>query len=323
MTSPNLLPSNMEEACPPSSRPVNRGRRFFLGAAIMVVLLLATNAQARTARRLPDEKVFVGKDRFEKVYREGIRAGWAKLPLNERITRIGLALVGTPYLNYTLELDERIETPCANFKGMDCWTFFEIALAMARTMAVSEKPDPSVFLRFIEMDRYRGGRCDGTFTSRLHHLEDWIQDNQRRDLVLDITPRLPGAARTYRRMSYMGGPGYKNFRQLRANPALVSKFTRIEDQLSKRGIWYVPNRSVPSAERQLRNGDIICIVTNYKGAYTSHVGLAYRDKAGVLRFMHASRNEKKVIIDSRLSTYLNKYKTHAGIMVARPLDAPH
>jgi len=40
-----------------------------------------------------------------------------------------------------------------------------------------------------------------------------------------------------------------------------------------------------------------------------------------LHFMHASspRNYGKVVIDSRLSDYLARYKTHAGIMVARPV----
>jgi len=38
-------------------------------------------------------------------------------------------------------------------------------------------------------------------------------------------------------------------------------------------------------------------------------------------FMHASapRNYGKVVIDSRLSDYLNRYKSHAGIMVTRPM----
>jgi hypothetical protein len=37
--------------------------------------------------------------------------------------------------------------------------------------------------------------------------------------------------------------------------------------------------------------------------------------------MHASapRNFGKVLIDARLSDYLVRYKTHVGIMVARPL----
>jgi hypothetical protein len=37
--------------------------------------------------------------------------------------------------------------------------------------------------------------------------------------------------------------------------------------------------------------------------------------------MHASapRNHGKVLVDLRLSAYLNKYSSHSGIMVARPV----
>lgn len=269
---------------------------------------------------LPESKTFVGRDRYEALIQRGVRENWKSLPISERTARAGLALVGTPYVNFTLELDDRIESPSANFRGMDCWTFFEIALATARALKASDSPSSADFLRLIEIDRYRGGHCDGTFASRLHHLEDWLQDNQRRGLVKDVTPGLPGAQKLRRTMNYMGGSGSRHFRQLRANPSLVPKLAKVEAELSRRGIYYVPKRSVRAAERYLQNGDIISIVTTWPGSYTSHVGLAYRDKNSVLRFLHASRNERKVILDSRLSDYLNRYKLHAGIMVARPND---
>lgn len=286
-------------------------KRWIIG---MLALALAGVGQAA----LPDSVVFVGKSKYYDLVERGVRENWRALPLGDRTVKAGLALVGTPYKNFTLELHDRIEAPSANFAGMDCWTFFEIALATARVLKTSDKPGSEEFLRAIEIDRYRGGRCDGTFASRLHHLEDWLQDNERRGLVKDITPKLPGAKKLYREMNYMGGKGSKNFRQLRANPSLVPKLAKVEDMLSRRGIYYVPKSSVPAAEKYLQNGDIICIVTTWHGSYTSHVGLAYRDSKGTLRFLHASRNEREVIVDSRLSTYLNRYSLHAGIMVARP-----
>jgi hypothetical protein len=269
---------------------------------------------------LPERITFVGQDKYRKLIERGVRENWRALPVGERTARAGLALVGTPYKNFTLELDEFKEAPSANFNGMDCWTFFEIALATARVLKKSNNPSTTDFLRAIEIDRYRGGRCDGTFTSRLHHLEDWQQDNARRGLIEDITPRLPGAKKLRRTMNYMGGKGSRNFRQLRANPSLVPKMAAIEKQLSHAGIFYIPKSAVPAIEKYLRDGDIISIVTTWHGSYTSHVGLAHRDSKGVLRFLHASRNERKVILDSRLSTYLNRYKLHAGIMVARPRE---
>ncbi|MFZ4682611.1 MAG: N-acetylmuramoyl-L-alanine amidase-like domain-containing protein [Terrimicrobiaceae bacterium] len=269
---------------------------------------------------LPESVVFVGPGKFQALINRGLAENWRELPLGERTVKAGLALVGTPYTNYTLELDDRIETPCVNMKGMDCWTFFEIALGAARALRVSENPTPADMLRMIELDRYRGGRCNGKFVSRLHHLEDWLQDNQKRGLVKDVTPSLPGAKKIYRTMNYMGGKPSKYFRQLRADPSMIPEMARIEGDLSRRGIWYVPKSSVPAAEKYLKDGDIICIVTTWPGTYTSHVGLAYRDKKGVLRFMHASKNERAVVVDSRLSDYLNRYSLHAGIMVARPSD---
>jgi len=283
----------------------------------LLLVLLATVPLG--AASLPDSVVFVGENRYNALIRQGVREGWARLPIGEATAQAGLALRGIPYKNFTLELHDRIEQPSANFRGMDCWTFFEIALATARALKKSDRPSKDEFLRFIELDRYRGGKCDGTFASRLHHLEDWLYDNQRRGLVKDVTPKLPGARKIKRTMNYMGGKGSRNFRQLRANPSLIPKLASVERRLSKQGIWYVPKKSVPKAEKFIRNGDIVCIVTTWHGSYTSHVGLAYRDPKGVLRFLHASRNKREVILDSKLSTYLNRYKLHAGIMVARPI----
>ncbi len=70
-----------------------------------------------------------------------------------------------------------------------------------------------------------------------------------------------------------------------------------------------PNPRFPPRRKHLRNGDIVCIVTTWPRGYTSHVGIAYRDKNGVLRLMHASKNAGEVIVDSRLSTYLKRYRS--------------
>jgi hypothetical protein len=289
-------------------------------ALLCLALLLAAPASGVTAG-LPLEKTFIGQKKFQELMNRGYRAGWAKLPLGERVNKFALALQGTPYVNYTLELHDTIEAPSVNMNGMDCWTLFEIALCMGRLVALHPPPySPQEMLRLIEIDRYRGGRCTGRFDSRLHHLEDWIRDNERRGLVKDITPSLGGQT-LHRRMAYMGAKPHL-YRQLRADPSLVPELIRVENELSRRGITYVPKSQVPKIESQLRNGDIISIVTTWHGTYTSHVGVASRDKKGVLRFLHASKNHRKVVLDDRLSDYLNKFSKHAGIFVARPLDLP-
>jgi hypothetical protein len=268
---------------------------------------------------IPPEKAFVNPAKFERLVQRGMKEQWRKLPIGERTARAGLALVGTPYVNFTLELDDRHETPSVNMEGMDCWTFFEIALGTARAFSVSERPRPADLLRMIELERYRGGKCDGTFVSRLHHLEDWSQDNERRGLIEDITPRLRGARKLHREMAYMG-KNWRSFRQLRANPKLVPAMQKIEAEISRKGIYFIPKADVPAIEKYLQNGDVISIVTTWPGTFTSHVGLAFRDQKGVLRFLHASRNHRKVLVDERLSTYLNGNSKHMGVMVARPND---
>lgn len=291
--------------------------RLYVFLALLVLIPAAAPAAG-----LPLGETFIGQEKFQQLMNRGYRAGWAKLPLGERVNKFALALRGTPYVNYTLELHDTIEAPSVNMAGMDCWTLFEIALCMGRLVALHPPPyAPQEMLRLIEMDRYRHGRCNGRFDSRLHHLEDWIRDNERRGLVKDITPSL-GGKKLHRRMAYMGKKPHL-YRQLRADPSLVPAFIRIENELSRRGITYVPRSQVPRIESKLRNGDIICIVTNWHETYTSHVGLASRDSNGVLRFLHASKNHREVVLDDRLSDYLNKFSTHAGIYVARPLDLPN
>lgn len=263
------------------------------------------------------DRTFIGQQKFRALFQRGVRENWAALPIGQRTAKVGLALVGTPYTNFTLAIDNRIESPSVNMDGMDCWTFFEIALATARLLKVTQSATPQDMLRAIEIDRYRGGRCTGRFDSRLHHLEDWQYDNQKRGLVRDITPDLPGARRMQREMAYMA-KNWKQFRQLRADQSLIPRMAKIEDAISRRGIWYLPKSAVRAAESRIQDGDIISIVTTWPGTYTSHVGLAVRDSTGTLRFLHASRDKKKVILDSRLSDYLNQFSKHAGVMVARP-----
>ena len=80
--------------------------------------------------------------------------------------------------------------------------------------------------------------------------------------------------------------------------------------------------ALPPSSAKLQSGDIIGICSHDgRKIGTSHVGLAYRTPDGVLRFMHAShpRNSGKVIVDQRLSRYLNHFSSIAGILVARPL----
>ena len=288
----------------------------------VVLLLLGAGVCLTNARELPFTTVFKGRDRFQRLLEEAREQNWKALPIGDRTAAVGRALIGTRYKSYTLEIDDRIEAPSVNFNGMDCWTFFEIALGFARML--DEPPEdwtPETLLRKIELDRYRGGQCTGEYLSRLHYLEDWLYDNDRRGLVDDLTRQLGGvpAGHAAHEMTY----GWRHYRYLRNNRSLLEPLGRMEARVSARPLYQIPKSRVAAIERKLKAGDIIGIVSRDRpGLYsTSHVGLAYRTNDGVLHFMHASspNNYGKVVVDARLSSYLARYRSDSGILVARPL----
>ena len=84
--------------------------------------------------RLPLATVFKGRDQFDRLVARAREENWKARPIGERTATVGRALVGTRYKSYTLEIDNRVEAPSVNFTGMDCWTFYEIALAFARML---------------------------------------------------------------------------------------------------------------------------------------------------------------------------------------------
>ena len=273
--------------------------------------------------RLPWPVVFKGEAKFSKLCARARQENWSNLALPTRTVTVGKALCGTSYGNYTLEIDNKIESPSVNFDLLDCWTFYEASLAFARMI----KNPPHLWsreamLHYIELERYRNGVCDGTYVSRMHHLEEVFADNQRRGLGTIATPSLGGVP-IRRKVRYMQVPGSDN-RYLRNNPAMLSDFARIEASLSQLPITYIPKSRVASVESQLQDGDVIAVVSDWHSSYTSHVGLAVRDGKNC-RFMHATSSRSKgrcCVVDGRISEYLREKSSNYGITVFRPGEAP-
>ncbi|HSI86134.1 MAG: N-acetylmuramoyl-L-alanine amidase-like domain-containing protein [Candidatus Methylacidiphilales bacterium] len=280
-----------------------------------------TSAAKKRAATLPFSTVFIGVPRFQEVIAKAKAGRWADLPLGERIAKVGYELCGTPYVNYTLEIDDHIEAPSVNMNAMDCWTFFEITVGISRLIKDKDGQEitPQDLLREVERDRYRNGQCNGSYLSRLHYLEEWFSDNERRLLITNPTQKLGGVRiiRKAREMTVL----WKSYRYLRNNPELVAPMGELEAAISQIPTYHIPKENVAKIEKQIRSGDVIGITTKYDGSCCSHVGLAYRDSKGVLHFMHASKNHKQVLVDVRLSDYLAMFKSHAGIIVGHPIDA--
>lgn len=298
-----------------------------IAAVLLSIAACSTMASAQRVGpgcplRLPLNTVFKGEAKFYAMAAKAERENWRNLPLNDRTIRVARELVGTPYVNYTLEIDDHIEAPSVNLNAMDCWTFYENSLAFARMLRYKPAPyKPEDMLHMIEVERYRNGTCNGAYLSRLHHLEEVFSDNQRRGLAQNITSRIPGAVRIQREIREMTVQ-WKAYRYLKANPNLIAPMGQIEAQVSRLPVYHIPKQNVRSVEKYLQNGDICAITTNSKDGYTSHVGLIMRVKDRAY-FCHATSDRDKgrmTIIDRPISDYVNGAAKHAGIIICRPND---
>jgi hypothetical protein len=281
-----------------------------------------SKSSAPAAANLPFNVRFQGQEKFNLLAAKAAKENWRELEIGDRVAMVGRALVGTPYKSFTLEIDDHIEGVSANFTGLDCWTFFETSLAFARMIEEPrENWTPKTLLHYIELDRYRGGKCTGSYLSRLHYLEDWAVDNESRGIVKDLTRSL-GGIKVPHQASEMSH-GWKQYRYLRCNPALRDGIARMEDRVTELPMYCIPISREKTASAKIHNGDIICIISKDVGRYvsTSHVGLAIRDSAGRVHFMHASspHNHGQVVVDDTIDGYLRRYTQDVGIMVVRPL----
>lgn len=298
------------------------GTAAFAQAAIVARLAGETPPDAAAARRLlPMGTIFKGQARFESLLAKAKAGNWAELPIGERLVRFGKEMEGLPYANFTLEIDDRIESPSVNLDALDCWTFFEQCLGLARMIGFPKSEyTPEDLLRQIELTRYRGGLCSGNYLERIHYLAEWFFDNEAKGVARHLTPELAGATRIKGRKVTEMTTLWRSYRYLKHNPELRAPMRQTEIAVEKLPVYHIPKANVAEIEPQLRNGDVIGIATKYNGGFCSHVGLVLLDEKGAARFLHASRDFKKVVVDSSVSGYLARFPAHAGILVGRPLE---
>ena len=287
-------------------------RRHFIASASALVLSL------NTARADTPASAFVGRPVFDRLMAKAAAEGWRELPLGELMGRIATELLGTPYVAHTLELDDTIETCAVNLNGLDCVTFFESTLAMARIIRAGT-PTPEAMLNAVRLTRYRDG-IQTDYVSRLHYTTDWIWDNARRGNARDLVPDLPGAAPFTQAVGFMSAHPAA-YRQLKANPELVPAIRRCEDAINARPKMFVPLARIAAIEPLLQTGDIIGIATTTPGIDISHTGLCFKDAQGVAHFMDASSapSRMKVTLEGAMHEAVAGSPKNIGIVVARPL----
>lgn len=244
-----------------------------------------------------------------------------RLPLNRAIARVGELAVGTPYRAHTLEeylaggAAPQSEPATCYLTVFDCVTLVESAQAVART---AEKPGGGwdEFVGQVERMRYRGGTRAG-YASRLHYFSEWIADNARRGLVRDLGPSL-GAEEDRRPLRFMST--HRAAYPALADDATYDAIARMERTLDDQPRHLIPTARIPAVTDRIRTGDVLAFATSVDGLDASHTGLAYRDRAGVMRVLHAPLSGGEVTISrGDLHDYVAGIRRSTGILVARPL----
>jgi hypothetical protein len=249
--------------------------------------------------------------------------GLDTIPLGDAMARLGRAFVGTPYVPGTLEVDgpERL---VINFQGLDCVTFVENVLSLARFVrgggvaallenrVVAEQRYEALLTEI----RYRQGRVEG-YPSRLHYFTDWIGRNEERGLVRDVTREI-GADLDTEPVDFMT-THTEAYRQL-SEPEHVSRIREAEERLSEKGRWYLPQDRLGAAVSTIRDGDIIAATSTVPGLDVAHTGIALWVD-GRLHLLHAPLvGEAVQVSELPLAERLLGIGGQDGVIVARPTE---
>lgn len=256
-----------------------------------------------------------GNNLFDILINKAEKHNWYKYNFNELIITVAKNFIGIPYISGTLD-NENFETCVINLNGLDCVTFFENSLALARIIK-KRKFTYQDFLDEVEFTRYRDGKLDG-YTSRLHYTSEWIINNIKKNVVIDKT-ELIGGQEFHPNVFFMSKYPEK-YKQLKNNPDLVVKIKKIEDEINVKTLYYLPTNEILNNDELIESGDILALVTTISGLDYSHTGIAYRDENNDLRFFHASSLKKEVLIDINLSNYMLNKKKDIGITVLKAIE---
>ncbi|WP_430974320.1 N-acetylmuramoyl-L-alanine amidase-like domain-containing protein [Sunxiuqinia rutila] len=238
----------------------------------------------------------------------------SSMDMPQLVAEVGKQFLAVPYVAQTLEHGED-EPLTIELEGLDCTTFAETALALARTLK-KPNPDFSQFAHELETIRYRNGKREG-YTSRLHYFSDWIFDNQQKGIVSQPASNFGQALDLT--VNFMSTHP-DSYPVLKANPELVQTLAGQEKAISGRSYYFIPKEEVEKQEANLQEGDLVGLATSIAGLDVTHVGIVVVVN-GRRHLMHASTSAMQVVISEEpLADFLQAKKSYTGILVARPLD---
>lgn len=228
------------------------------------------------------------------------------------IIEIGLFFINKPYKTGTIE-NRGKEKLIVNVSVFDCTTFVETVLALARC-ASSGKISRTEFRKNLKSIRYRQGKIND-YSSRLHYFTDWLQDNEKKKIVTDISRQLGGKPQC-KKINFM--TANRELYHALENKAQLAKMLVMENNLSRRISYIIGKDKLTTQVEKIKNGDVIAFATNQEGLDVAHMGFAIKQGKS-LHLIHASSKEDGVVISKKtLAAYLKSNKIFTGIIVARP-----
>lgn len=249
--------------------------------------------------------------RFEKVVQYAKQQNLHDRSMGEIVQAIADNFLGKPYAAGLLDKSGE-EKLIVTLNKFDCVLFVETVLAIARGVAVQDY-DYQNFVNRIEEQRYLNGKMNG-YCSRLHYFSDWINDNQKRQTVENITAELGGVPMN-KTLNFMS-QHRSSYPQMLKDEATYQCIVSQEAELAKTTVNYIPTNRIKSVYSQLKPGDIVAVATDVKGLDVTHTGLVYRNADGNMGLIHASpAGEVTVAYD--LQRYISRVESAIGIVVAR------
>lgn len=230
----------------------------------------------------------------------------------DRVAEIALKFVGTPYQEATLEGDP--ETLTINTSELDCTTYVETVLAMAKTVG-ERRTSWRDYAYNLEQMRYRNGNPNG-YASRLHYISDWIVDNTHRGNIEEVTTRIGRTDSQIKTLDYM--TSHRDKYPALADSAEYERMKNAEIGYRSHKYHYIKGINVNGAD--LKDGDVVALITRTPGLDVSHMGFIVM-KGKVPYLLHASSKAGKVVIDEiSLADYIRRSKNVTGIRVIRLKD---
>jgi hypothetical protein len=249
--------------------------------------------------------------RLDTVLRKLETTDFDQKSMNDVVVEVGTWFLSTPYVEKTLELpgDEPL---VINLTGLDCTTYLETVVTFARLAKMNKFTIPD-YEKELEYLRYRNGERDH-YPSRLHYFSDWIDNNEAKGILENVTKSIGGEIYVNRPSFMSENPQY--YPQL-SDKDYVREIAEAEAEIAKRTYHYIPKNAVREHEQKILPGDLIAITIAMDNLDISHVGIAV-EQDGRIHLMHASSVSRQVeISDKPLSEYLMENKSQSGIMVCR------